>query len=255
MNEACLIPARYNSSRFPGKLLAMARGRSVLERTIGSALTYFDREQIFIATDDERIEKHVKPLGIRCLWTSPSCMNGTERIAEAVNNCPLLQTIPILVNLQGDHPCVRKETLQAAIDVLKMDKTAAMSTVAVPICLSEDFYAPHIVKVVADLQGNALYFSRSPIPYTAQGVPPNALHHIGLYCFRREYLLQYPHIAPSRLQLTEDLEQLKLLEMGWRIKLAIVEDPAIGIDIPADLVRLEDYLLKEERICQSSTCS
>lgn len=255
MDEACVIPARYHSTRFPGKLLAMVRGKTILQRTIESALSYFALEQVFVATDDERIANHVEKLGVRPIWTSPACPTGTDRIAEAILQCPELQTVELIVNLQGDHPCTRADTLRAAVEVLRADPNAAMSTVASFIQSIEDFHAPHIVKVVADEQGNALYFSRAPIPYTKQGLPPRALHHIGLYCFRRPFLLQYPEIASTSLQITEDLEQLKILEKGWRIKLAIVDELAIGVDIPADLARLEKHLSTEEMACRSNTYS
>lgn len=239
---ACLIPARYNSSRFPGKLLELAHGKTVLERTVESALKYFDPSRVFVATDDEQIARHVETLGLLPIWTSSSCISGTDRIAEAVLKCPELNETEIIVNLQGDYPLTPPETLQAAIEALETDPTAAMSTVAAPIHSLEDFLAPQVVKVILDNQKNALYFSRSPIPFSKTGVPKGALHHIGLYCFRRPFLLQYPNIAPTPLQLQEDLEQLKLLESGWKIKVAIVHEKVMGIDVPEDLVKLKGFL-------------
>jgi 3-deoxy-manno-octulosonate cytidylyltransferase (CMP-KDO synthetase) len=239
---ACLIPARYNSSRFPGKLLAMALGKTVLERTIGSALDYFDAKRVFVATDDERIFRHAEALGVTPIWTSVSCPSGTDRIAEAVLQHKDLMETEIIVNLQGDHPFTPKQMLHASIMALEQDPTASMSTVATKIHRLEDFLSPHVVKVVVDKQQNALYFSRSPIPYSKDTIPPNALHHQGLYCFRRRVLLQYPHIAPSSLHLQEDLEQLKILENGWKIKVAIVEAKVCGVDVPNDLFHLEELL-------------
>ncbi len=241
-DPACLIPARYNSSRFPGKLLKLAHGKTVLQRTIESALTYFPKDRLFVATDDERIALHVEGLGVTPIWTSPSCHSGTDRIAEAVEKHPALARTEIIVNLQGDYPLTPRETLEAVVRQLGSDPTAAMSTVAAPIHLREDFLSPHVVKVVLDSDSNALYFSRSPIPFTREGIPKTALHHIGLYCFRRSFLLQYPRIKPTHLQLQEDLEQLKLLESGWKIKVAIVSEKVIGIDIPEDLSKLTTVL-------------
>jgi 3-deoxy-manno-octulosonate cytidylyltransferase (CMP-KDO synthetase) len=241
-DPACLIPARFNSSRFPGKLLALAQGKTVLERTIGSALDYFPENRLFVATDDERIARHVESLGVTPIWTSPECPSGTDRIAEAVAKHPELAQTEIIVNLQGDYPLTPRETLEAAIQALQSDPTAAMSTVAAPIQSLEDFLAPHIVKVVLDSNNNALYFSRAPIPFSKEGIPINALHHIGLYCFRRRFLLQYPRIPRTLLQLQEDLEQLKLLESGWKIKVAIVAEKVIGIDVPEDLAKLKEFL-------------
>jgi 3-deoxy-manno-octulosonate cytidylyltransferase (CMP-KDO synthetase) len=239
---ACLIPARLNSTRFPGKLLKMVHGKTVLQRTIESALQYFPAKRLFVATDHEEIARHVEPFGVTPIWTSPTCPSGTDRIAEAVLKTPALQNTEIIVNLQGDYPLTPPKTLSAAIGALQSDVTAAMSTVAAPIHTLEDFVSPHVVKVVLDPDSNALYFSRSPIPFAKEGVPPNALHHIGLYCFRRPFLLQYPQIKPTPLQRQEDLEQLKLLESGWKIKVAIVDEKIIGIDVPEDLRKLEERI-------------
>jgi len=200
---------------------------------------------LFVATDDERIANHVETLGVVPILTCPTCLSGTDRIAEAVAKHPGLAEAEIIVNLQGDHPLTPPQMLDAAIQALQADPSAAMSTVAAKIHTLEDFLSPHIVKVVLDGDKNALYFSRSPIPFSKSGVPENALHHIGLYCFRRSFLLQYPDMPPTSLQLQEDLEQLKLLERGWKIKVAIVNgvtERIIGIDVPNDLVRLEEYL-------------
>ncbi|HEY4255291.1 MAG TPA: 3-deoxy-manno-octulosonate cytidylyltransferase [Chlamydiales bacterium] len=243
MTIACIIPARFNSTRFPGKLLATALGKTVLERTFASALQYFPRSQLFVATDDERIAAHVQMLGGQAIFTSPDCPNGTERIAEAVAKFPGLEKAEVIVNLQGDHPCVKASTLQAVVEVLLSDPNASMSTVATPLKNLTDFLSPHVVKVVVDQDSNALYFSRSPIPYAKPNIlPSSALHHIGLYCFRRDYLLKYATMGTTPLQLLEDLEQLKALEAGHRIKVAIVDEQAIAVDTPQDLVQLEQFL-------------
>jgi 3-deoxy-manno-octulosonate cytidylyltransferase (CMP-KDO synthetase) len=243
---ACLIPARYNSSRFPGKLLAIALGKTVLQRTIESALEAFKPEQLFIATDDERIAQHVQSLGCNAIWTDPNHINGSDRIAEAVLKTPALQRAEIIVNLQGDHPCTRPATLRAAVDILISDPNAVMSTVAIALKNEEDFFSPHVVKVVVSKNGNALYFSRSPIPYFKGALPSNALQHIGLYCFRRDFLLEYSRMKASDLQKMEDLEQLKILEEGYRIKVAIVEEESVAVDTPSDLIKLVQLLQREK---------
>ncbi len=239
MRIACIIPARFNSSRFPGKLLAQVLGKTVLQRTFESALNHFEREQLFVATDDARIAEHIDGLGGQIIWTSPTCLNGTERLAEALAKSSALQKTDIVVNLQGDHPCIRPASMKAAIDALHADAAAAMSTIATPIRSATDLASPHVVKVVIDCNGNALYFSRAPIPY---GASDSALHHIGLYCFRTEFLARYAAMKPTPLQLLEDLEQLKALETGHRIKVAIVDELNIAIDIPTDLQQLKEHL-------------
>lgn len=247
--KVCIIPARFNSSRFPGKLLALAGGKTVLERTFESALGYFDRNSVFIATDDLRIATAMQARGAQIIWTSPDCANGTERIAEAVEKTDLLAHAEIIVNLQGDHPCMDCKTIQAAISLLESDPAAAMSTAAAPIRSLEDFLSPHVVKVVVDKEDRALYFSRSPIPYAKEGILPEALQHIGLYCFRKNALIDFARLSRSKLQMQEDLEQLKALEMGWTIKVAKVDEIALGIDTLSDLAKLEELL------CRSNTFS
>ncbi len=242
MKIACLIPARLASSRFPGKLLAKASGKTILQHTLQAARSYFLPEQIFVATDSQEIVDHIEAIGGRAIWTSPTCPNGTERIAEALSRLQELQTMDIIVNLQADHPCIRPATFQAAIEILMQDPKASMSTVASPIKTMADFLSPHVVKVVLDEEGNALYFSRSPIPYAKDKLPKDALHHIGLYCFRKDFLSKYAKMAATPLQLMEDLEQLKAMERGHRIKVAIVDEEAIGIDTPQDLARFEKHL-------------
>lgn len=244
MKIACLIPARFNSTRFPGKLLADVFGKTVLQKTIESALRFFDPIQVFVATDDDRIIEHVNQLGVQWLPTSKFCANGTERIAEAILKIKEFENLEIIVNLQGDHPCTEPATFQKLIDILLSDPTAVMSTVATPIQTLAEFLSPHVVKVVVDHQKNALYFSRSPIPYSKDKFPTSALQHIGLYCFQKNFLLKYPHFPATSLQTLEDLEQLKVLENGEKIKVAIVNEKAIGIDTPEDLQNLKLHLQK-----------
>jgi 3-deoxy-manno-octulosonate cytidylyltransferase (CMP-KDO synthetase) len=205
-------------------------------------LGYFEPDQVFVATDDARIAKHVEGLGVKAIWTLPTHINGSERIAEALEKTPALAQAEIILNLQGDHPCMLPTSMQAAIDILENDPDAMMSTIATPILSLEDFLAPQIVKVVVSRTGDGLYFSRAPIPYCKTGLPKSALQHIGLYCYRRSFLLKYPQMASTPLQLQEDLEQLKVLEEGFRIKVAIVNEQCIGVDIPSDLTRLEELL-------------
>ncbi len=241
MTVACVIPARYNSSRFPGKLLVRAAGKTILQRTFERASDCPDIDELYVATDDERIANHVQSLGGQVIWTSPECKNGTERIIEALRSHSRLQQASIIVNLQGDHPCTEPGTIGAIIQKLKSDKEAVMSTAVTAIKNIEDFQSPHIVKAVFDREGNALYFSRSPIPYSRD---PSSLGyaHIGIYCFRRTFLLSDLGAELTPLQKSEDLEQLKILELGHRIKIAIVDEIPMGVDTPQDLVKLEKYL-------------
>lgn len=247
MKVACVIPARFNSSRFPGKLLALAKGKTVLQRTYESAAACPDLDAIFVATDDERIANHVIGLGGEVIWTSPTCQNGTERISEALQKDKRLQNTDLILNLQGDHPSTAPETISAVIRA--MDSTASMSTAAAPIQNRQDYLSPHVVKCVFDGQGNALYFSRSPIPYIHSGKPLKAYVHIGIYCYRTSFLKQLHDKKGTPLQESEDLEQLNVLENGDRIKIALVGERAMSVDTPQDLMNLEKYL------CQSNISS
>jgi 3-deoxy-manno-octulosonate cytidylyltransferase (CMP-KDO synthetase) len=205
-----------------------------------------------IATDDERIEREVRSFGANIIWTSPSCQNGTERIAEALQKEPRLQKAKVILNLQGDHPLTSPDTLDRIIEILLNDPLAEIATAARPLEREEDFHSPHIVKCVMDRNGNALYFSRSPIPYFPPSTIPRwsplskkgllGYHHIGLYAYRPSFLLKIGSLEDTDLQRAEDLEQLKFLEHGYRMKVALVKDEALGIDTPEDLEKLKKWL-------------
>jgi 3-deoxy-manno-octulosonate cytidylyltransferase (CMP-KDO synthetase) len=176
------------------------------------------------------------------IWTSPSCRNGTERIGEAVANDARLQNTRFIVNLQGDHPCTEPKTISAIVEALKNDSDASMSTAAALLRDRNDYLSQHMVKCVFDRNHNALYFSRAPIPYTATDRPFRAFGHIGIYCYRTPFLKKLLQFSPSPLQESEDLEQLKVLENGFRIKIAVVEETPLGVDTPQDLAKLEKIL-------------
>ena len=242
MNVICMIPARFNSSRFPGKLLAKALGKTVLQRTFEQAKNCAIFSKVCVATDHELIAKHVEELGGEVIWTSSSCPNGTQRLIEALKKTPELQQADIVLNLQGDHPCTSPDSMEAVVRLLKKDRKAAMSTAAIPLKNVHHFLSPHVVKCVFDQDQNALYFSRAPIPYCREGVPSRAYHHLGLYAYRTSFLLSSLKETLTPLQLQEDLEQLNILEKGLRIKIALVNDSPFGVDTPEDLISLEDYL-------------
>lgn len=246
MRTICIIPARLNSSRFPGKLLQKAGGRTVLERTLERALRCPFIDYTYVATDNEQIAEHIQGLGANIIWTSPTCRNGTERIAEAVKTSPEIAQADFIINLQGDHPCTDPHTISAVVQALKSDPDAMLSTAVTKLTDRTEFLSPHVVKCVFDQNFNALYFSRSAIPYSAETV--NAYAHIGIYGYRRAFF-DLPSINPTPLQLSEDLEQLQILERGYRIKVALVEEMPLGVDTPQDLVKLEQYL------CQLNTSS
>lgn len=245
MSIFCVIPARLNSSRFHAKLMVTIQGMTILQRTYTQAISCPEIDKVFVATDDPLIADHVKSFGGEPIFTSSTCKNGTERIGEAVFKTPELQRASLIVNLQGDHPSTSPATLSAIIQAMKEDPEAAMSTAVSPITYEEDFLSPHVVKCVFDQRGCALYFSRSPIPYGKD----LGYGHIGIYCYRPSFLLELLRMPPTKLQIREDLEQLKVLENGHRIKIAVVEDTPLGIDVPQDVEKFEKYL------CQLNTSS
>ena len=247
MTIACVIPARFHSSRFPGKLLKMAAGKTVLQHTFEKASQCKDIDALFVATDHEQIADHIQGLGGEIIWTSPECQNGTERICEAMQKDARLQKASYIVNLQGDHPCTKPETISAIVQALKSDKTARMSTAVTKIQDPQDFFSPHIVKCVFDLSLNALYFSRAPIPFNGLA---NAYAHIGIYCYQPKFLKEIFAKESTPHQKCEDLEQLKVLENGHRVKIAVVEETILGIDTPKDLETLKEFFL-----CQSNISS
>lgn len=246
MTTACVIPARFNSSRFPGKLLEKAAGKTVLQHTFEKAQDCKDIDALYVATDHEQIGDHIHSLGGIVIWTSPDCQNGTERIYDAYLKDKNLQKASYIVGLQGDHPCTQPETIQAIIQGLKTDPSAKMSTAVTKIQKYKDFQSPHVVKCVFDQNHNALYFSRSPIPYHTNNQPLNAYGHIGIYCYTSSFLKEMFTMPHSSLQKYEDLEQLKVLENGHRVKIAVVEEEILGIDTPKDLEKFKEIL------CQSN---
>ncbi|HSX38324.1 MAG TPA: 3-deoxy-manno-octulosonate cytidylyltransferase [Chlamydiales bacterium] len=242
MSIACIIPARYNSSRFPGKLLVKVQGKTVLQRTFENASSSKKLNSLHVATDDERIAQHVQHIGGEVLWTSSAPRDGTERAMEAISRYPFLKTSESIMVLQGDHPCASHETIDLIAMALHADPAAVLSTAAAPIQNREDFLSPHVVKCVFDQNGNALYFSRSPIPHTKAENPLLAFAHIGIYCYRLAFLEKIRASTPTSLQEIEDLEQLKILQLGYRIKIALVSEITPSVDTPSDLVKLEAYL-------------
>lgn len=248
MSTLGIIPARYGSSRFPGKPLVPILGKSLIQRTYENAQKCETLDELVVATDDRRIFDHVRSFGGNVVMSGLNCPTGTDRIVDVLHACRNYDSFSIIVNIQGDEPCLSPSTLQAVIHTLLLSD-AEVATAVTPLPETEAT-SSHIVKCVMDQQGHALYFSRALIPSGKNlafrtNVP--YYRHIGLYAFKRPFLMQYPHLPPTPLQLAEDLEQLKILELGYRIKTAIVDDVSLGVDTPEDIKKVEQYL------CQQST--
>lgn len=230
-----IIPARLKSKRFPQKVLAMANNRSLLEHTYENTRNTQVFDKIIIATDDEKIETHAKQFCDDVFLTSEKCQSGTERIIDLLKKCSDFSEDQIIFNIQADHPTVTEKTLQSIESILLNDPLANVATAVCPIVEEEKFLSPHIVKCIFDKYYNALYFSRSPIPFLKKweiGYP--SFQHIGIYAFRKKFLDCYAKFEKTPLCEMEDLEQLKILEYGYKIKVALVNENPIGIDTPED---------------------
>lgn len=248
MKAIGIIPARYESSRFPGKLLAMILGKSLLQRTYENAKKVKKLNQIIIATDDERIFTHAQSFGAHVVMTSKDCPTGTDRIQEVIKNDKTLQGVDIVVNVQGDEPCLNPEVIEKIIESLEKNPAAAVATPITKILTLEEAENPSIVKCVKTAKDEALYFSRTLIPggrplgYKAD---VNYFRHIGIYAYRKDFLLTYAALPFTPLQLAEDLEQLKILEWGYRIQVAVVETANIEVNHPEDIQKVEQFLCKQ----------
>lgn len=249
LKVAGVIPARYGSSRFPGKPLALILGKSLIQRTYESCQKCSLLSDIVVATDDQRIFDHVQSFGGRVVMTDTHCSTGTDRIIQAVEKDPKLQDASILVNIQGDEPCIDPLVIQKVIELLIQDTQSMMSTAIMKLHSEEEAVHPSVVKCTVDKEGYALYFSRSLIPSNPnQKFNPSTTtyyKHIGIYGYRRDFLLQYGKLERTPLQNSEDLEQLKVLEHGFRIKTAVVDSTSVSVDHPEDIKKVELYLCKQ----------
>ena len=232
-----VIPARFASTRLPGKILANIAGRSMIEHVYRRAAAARLVHAVVVATDDERIARAVQAFGGAAIMTRADHVSGTDRIAEVVAAHPCRA----VVNLQGDEPLIEPDTIDAAVAPMLEDPSLEISTCSRPLAGPEEFTSPSVVKVVTDNRGLALYFSRAPIPFPrdhAGSVPPLARAHMGLYVYRRDTLLQLAALPAVPLELTEQLEQLRAMANGIRIR--VVETPhlTVAVDTPADLERV-----------------
>ncbi|HXW07563.1 MAG TPA: 3-deoxy-manno-octulosonate cytidylyltransferase [Vicinamibacterales bacterium] len=238
-SATAVIPARYLSTRFPGKPLVDIAGRPMIEHVYRRASAARSVDRVIVATDDERIAAAVRAFGGDVRMTAATHRSGTDRLAEvaAALGCDLV------VNVQGDEPLVEPAMIDEAVAPFTAAPDLQMSTLRRRLDDPAERANPNVTKVVVDRAGYALYFSRAPIPYVRNGCPPApAYRHIGLYVYRRECLLQLARLAPTALEESEALEQLRALEHGIRIKVVETQHDAIGVDTPDDLDRVRRLL-------------
>jgi len=239
------IPARYGSTRFPGKALADIQGKPMVWRTLLAAKQSQLLTRTVVLTDDQRIFNAVAERGGQVMLTPESCKNGTERIAHALEKIPC----EIAVNIQGDEPLITGRQIDTAIKPLLTDNQVNISTLACPIKDEHELHDPSAVKVVRDLRGFALFFSRNVIPYEKyteinfeeqEGNNPLWLKHIGLYVYQSEIVKAITRQDITPLESAEKLEQLRMLEMGYKIRVEIVPDGPVGVDTPDDLKKVNE---------------
>ena len=253
MSVVAVIPARYGSTRLPGKPLAMIGGKPMIQHVYENASKAKLLDEVIVATDDRRIEQVVKNFGGNVVTTSKDHASGTDRMAEVARK---LKSADWLVNIQGDLPFIRAQTIARAIRPLMSDRKIPMGTVCTAIYDMKEWRNPNVVKVLKDRAGFALYFSRAPIPFFRNsGIDFAGKHstsssnqrfwgyrHLGLYVYRRDFLKKFAVLRRTPLEQIESLEQLRALQNGYRIYVAEVDEQPIEVDTPDDLKKAEVYL-------------
>jgi 3-deoxy-manno-octulosonate cytidylyltransferase (CMP-KDO synthetase) len=236
MKTAVVIPARYASTRLPGKPLLRQTGKYLVQHVYERATQARCADRVLVATDDPRIAAAVDSFGGRAVLTRRDHLTGTDRVAEVARQ---LNT-DVIINLQGDEPLIDPKALDLLADRLHHDPNAKMATLAVPIQSLEQFHNPNCVKVVCGSDGRALYFSRSPIPFVRDSQPDFTarpacfLQHLGVYAYRRPFLLEFAHLPVQPLEQLEKLEQLRVLDAGTVIQVGVVESKGLGVDTYED---------------------
>jgi len=246
MKAIGVIPARWGSTRFQGKVLAELLGKPVVQHVWENAKKAKTLDDLVVACDDERIMKVVEGFGGKAVYTSPDQPSGTDRLAEVVN--PM--DVRIAVNIQGDEPLVKPIMIDNLVMTLEDEKVAQMATVIKKIEDESELTNSNVVKVVTDRNGYALYFSRYAIPYNrtnaeARSKRPVYFKHIGLYAFTKDFLFTFRNLPESSLEKAEKLEQLRVLEYGYKIKTVETKFDTIGVDTPDDLIRVKEMLLRD----------
>ncbi|HEV8701212.1 MAG TPA: 3-deoxy-manno-octulosonate cytidylyltransferase [Candidatus Polarisedimenticolia bacterium] len=243
MHAVGVIPARYRSTRFPGKPLALIDGKALVLRVLERARAAGRIDRLLVATDDERIASAVVASGGEVVMTSAAHVSGTDRLAEVARSL----SADLFVNIQGDEPLVDPRDIDRLVECLDADPACDMATLCEPLRDAREARDPNVVKVVCDLSGRALYFSRSAIPYVPEGrdggsASPPWLRHVGLYAYRRGFLLEFASWGPGALESLEGLEQLRAIERGRTMRVLPARGRYHGVDTPEDVLAVEQVL-------------
>jgi len=243
----CVIPARYGSERFPGKVLYKIADKTILQRVYERAKRVGIFKRIYIATDSEKIQKECEKFAGEVIFTSKNCRTGSDRVAEAVEK--IKEKIDIVVNIQADEPFLPIESVKEPVKIMIENPSIYISTSATKIRKKEEIYDPNVVKVVIDKEGNSIYFSRSLIPFPRVYFDNNKLpylkkvifyKHIGVYVFRRDFLKKFSEMETTFLESVEKLEQLRIIENGYKIKTVIVKKDSPCVDTIEDIEKLKN---------------
>lgn len=238
-----VIPARYGSTRFEGKPLELIHGKPMIEWVYKRSLSS-NLDKVVVATDDERIEKVVKGFGGEVIMTSNSHETGTDRIAEVASH---YKDFDVIINVQGDEPLIEASMINSLITPFLEEKELKMATLKYKLSHMDDVNNPNIVKVITDKNDYAIYFSRNPIPFPRKLNEDIYYKHIGVYAYKRDFVLEYAKMPQTALEISESLEQLRVLENGYKIKVLETTHKVLGVDTPEDLVKVIDFV-KENKI-------
>lgn len=237
----CVIPSRIGSTRLPGKPLLKIQGKPMIQWVYQNASQCKILSEIIVATDNDEIAAAVRECGGKVAMTDPNLQTGSDRVASVAANYP---DMDVVINLQGDEPFIKPRMLECLVKPYLEGEKPEMTTLAYPLKDESEYHSPDIVKVITDLNGNALYFSRSPIPYYRSQVQAPSYHHMGLYAFRHDFLMEYQNLPQTPLEKAEALEQLRAMEHGYRIRVCLTQDRTLEINTPEELEKAQDFNYK-----------
>ena len=240
MKILCVIPARYASTRLPGKPLADIVGKPMIQHVYERSAQATIPQQVVVATDDEKVFQAVQQFGGKVVMTSSDHQTGTDRLAEVASK---YAEVDVIINVQGDEPLIEPKVIDELAQEFLNDTALQMASV-MSIMDTEDYQNPNAVKVVTDLNNNALYFSRSLLPYPRVAGKANVYKHIGIYAYKKDFLLKFAKLEPTPLEQSESLEQLRALENGYKIKMIKTKSKFIGVDSIEDLQTVNELLRK-----------
>lgn len=243
MKIGCVIPARFGSTRLPGKPLADIAGKPMIQRVYERVTNAKKPEVFIVATDDQRVYDVVQSFGGTVVMTDANHPTGTDRLAEVAQQ---YTDLDVIINVQGDEPMIDANLIDQLAELFESDDVLQMATVATPL-LEEEYDEPSAVKVILNKRNDAMYFSRSLIPYPRHDFVNTPLKHIGIYAYRRQFLLDYAKMEPTAAEQTESLEQLRALENGFAIRVITTDKRFVGVDTPEDLARVNAIFEQEEK--------